>query len=120
MSSIGLTVFRGSPGRAYPFHACHLNANLKNVGAIYALKKRTRRNGGKDTHNIIYIGQTSKLEETITEYKKGLWLEQPQVNCVCVHLEKDEEQRKKKIIDMSQHYNPKMKTENPDHRPSAN
>ena len=111
MSSIGLTALRGASGRAYPFHACHLNANLKNVGAVYALTKRTRRDDGKDSHNIIYIGRTSKLDETITEYKKGLWLEQSQVNCICIHLEKDEEQRKEKIADMSQHYSQKMKTE---------
>ena len=59
---------------------------------------------------IFYIGQTASLGETVTKHRKDPWLEQFHGNCVCIHLEKDEGQRKKKIADLSRRYHPKMKT----------
>ena len=109
MSDTGLVVFRGDSGKAYPFHACSMDTSLKNVGAVYALTKRRKGDGGKDFHSIFYIGQTASLGETVSRHRKDPWLEQFHGNCVCIHLEKDEGQRKKKIVDLSRRYHPKMK-----------
>src|SRR5210317_940227 len=87
MSDTGLVVFRGESGRAYPFHACPMDTILKNVGAVYALTKRRKGDGGKDFHSIFYIGQTASLGETVARHRKDPWLEQFQGNCVCIHLE---------------------------------
>ena len=107
MSALGVAVFRGASGRAYPFHAISLDAKTKNIGAVYALTKRTKGDGGKDFHRIFYIGQTSKLAEAIANHRKSPRVAQLNGNCVCIHLEKSEEQRKKKIADIRQYYSQK-------------
>ena len=104
MPALGVVAFKGASGKAYPFYAVSLDADLKQVGALYALTRRTKKDGSKESYNIIYMGQTSKLGETITECRKSLCLKQPNVNCVCVHLEQDEEQRKDKMADIALWY----------------
>ena len=100
--------FKGASGRVYSFHACALELDLKDVGAVYALTKRTTFDNGKDFFEIVYLGQTDKLGKAIAKHKEQLWPLEHECNSVCVHLEEDVMKRIGKIDDLEKYYSPKV------------
>ena len=101
-----LIAFRGSSGKFFAFHAVSPDLNLKDVGAVYALCKRTQDDDGKNLYNIIYLGQTEKLGRAIANHRKEVWMLAHNVNCVCVHLEENGDKRLLKVADLGKHYGP--------------
>ncbi len=99
---------KGASGIIYSFHACALELALNDVGAVYALTKRTIFGNGKDFFRIIYMGQTDKLGEAIAKHREQLWTSEHECNSVCVHLEEDVMKRIEKIDDLAKHYSPEV------------
>lgn len=99
---------RGASGKIYSFHACALELALNDVGAVYALTKRTIQNDGKDFFSVIFLGQTEKLGSAISKHRAQLWTLEHDCNSVCVHLEEDVMKRIGKIDDLAKYYSPKV------------
>ena len=99
---------KGASGKVYSFHACAIELALNDVGAVYALTKRTTFDNGKDFFSIVYLGQTDKLGAAIEKHREGLWALEHDCNSVCVHLEEDVMKRIGKIADLEKYYSPKV------------
>jgi hypothetical protein len=99
---------KGASGKIYAFHACALELALRDVGAVYALTKRTIQSNGKDFFSVIYLGQTEKLGSAIAKHREQLWALEHDCNSVCVHLEEDVMKRIGKIEDLSKYYSPRV------------
>jgi hypothetical protein len=99
---------KGASGKVYSFHACALDLALNDVGAVYALTKRTTFDNGKDFFEIVYLGQTDKLGRAVAKHREGLWALEHECNSVCVHHEEDGVKRIKKIDDLARQYSPKV------------
>ena len=99
--SAKVVTFRGPSGKVYRFHAISPDLNLKDVGAVYALTRRTQDHDGREFYSIIYLGQTENLGKAIAHHRQELWMLAHDVNCVCVHLEQDEDKRIQKVADLS-------------------
>lgn len=99
---------KGASGTVYSFHACALELALKDVGAVYALTKRTTFDNGKDFFEIVYLGQTDRLGTAIARHREGLWALENECNSVCIHPEEDVVKRIGKIDDLAKNYSPKV------------
>ena len=99
---------RGASGKIYSFHACALELALNDVGAVYALTKRTIQSDGRDFFSVIYLGQTEKLGSAIAKHRAQLWALEHECNSVCVHLEDDVTKRMGIIDDLAKYYSPKV------------
>ena len=99
---------RGASGKVYAFHACALELALNDVGAVYALTKRTIEDNGKDFFSIVYMGQTDRLGTAIAKHREGWWALENKCNSVCVHLEENVVKRIQKIDDMAKYYPPEV------------
>lgn len=99
---------KGASGKIYAFHACALELALKDVGAVYALTKRTIENDGNDFFSVIYLGQTEKLGSAIAKHRAQLWALEHECNSVCVHLEEDVMKRVQIIDDLARYHSPKV------------
>ena len=99
---------KGASGKVYSFHACGLESDLNDVGAVYALTKRTIFDNGKAFFEIVYLGQTERLGTAIAKHREGLWVLEHECNSVCVHLEEDVMKRIGKIDDLAKYYSPKV------------
>lgn len=100
--------FKGASGKAYAFHACALELALNDVGAVYALTKRTIRRDGEDFFTVVYLSQTGKLGKAISKHREQLWALEHECNSVCIHLEEDVMKRIGKIDDLEQYYSLKV------------
>jgi hypothetical protein len=99
---------RGASGKIYAFQACALELALKDVGAVYALTKRTIQNDGRDFFSVIYLGQTEKLGSAIAKHRAQLWALEHECNSVCVYVEEDVMRRTRVIDDLAKYYSPKV------------
>ncbi|MFC1579564.1 hypothetical protein ACFL4N_01480 [Thermodesulfobacteriota bacterium] len=100
--------FKGASGKAYAFHACALELALNDVGAVYALTKRTIKSNGEDFFTVVYLGQTGKLGKAISKHREQLWALEHECNSVCIHLEEDVMKRIGKIDDLEKYYSPRV------------
>ena len=103
---MGIAVLRGQSGKPYHFHIFSVDDDLKNVGGVYALTKRIRKNDGEHFYRIYFFGHTSKLAETTAKHRKNPQVAKYDCDCVFIHLEENGKQRKEKYEDIRQNYNP--------------
>ncbi len=101
MAKISDATFVGTSGEQYKFEVFTTESKFENVGALYVFTKRTEQDG-KGMQKFLFIGQTRRLEEAMLKHEKWKCLELNGVNCVCVHLDEDEESRLKKEADLLQ------------------
>jgi hypothetical protein len=99
MSKIDSTMFKGGKG-TYTFEVHPADAKFKAVGAVYAFTKRTTSPDNKERHTLLYIGQTESLKDRIPGHEKWASAKHHGANCICIHLERDEELRIEKTADL--------------------
>jgi len=99
MSKISDVTFAGGSGTEYKFQAYTTDTRFKDVGAVYIFSKRVvGSNGG--THTPRYIGQTDSLSDRIPSHEKWPCVEKNGGNCICVHVDSDEDSRLDKETDL--------------------
>ncbi len=92
MAKIADVDFAGKSGTAYTFAAYAFGTALKALGGLYIFSVRTVTNGN-GSHDPIYIGQTGDLSERFDDHHKAKCIKSKNPNCICIHLEDDEETR---------------------------
>lgn len=96
----------GQSGKEYQFEIHKLGGNLPAVEAVYAVTKQYPKNG-RHYHTVLYIGQTSDLQERFESHHKEDCFEANGANCVCVYRESNESSRLEIEKDLVANYNPK-------------
>lgn len=99
MAKIADATFKGRTG-SYSFEVYPSDTGFKAVGAVYIFTKRTVNAAGKASHELVYIGQTESLKDRIPDHEKWPCAERNGVNCVCVHMDDDEDSRLAKETDL--------------------
>ena len=92
MSKLSTIEIAGKSGSKYSFDVYPYESNWAEVGAVYAVTKRTVQNGS-GSHNFIYVGHTDNLKERHTSHHKADCFARQSANCLCVHVEAVEETR---------------------------
>ncbi len=98
--------FTGESGGKYKFYVYALNTSFQVVGGLYVFTKRTEKQDGTGTHEIIYIGKTEDLSTRFHNHHKSDCISKNGANRICVrqvNLEKDRDSIEKDLI---KHYNP--------------
>jgi hypothetical protein len=103
MPSIGSITFTGKSGTQYSFDIYPSETRFAKVGAVYAVTKRTVGLQGK-THARIYVGEADSLRERFENHHRQECFDRHGANCICVHLDDDEESRLAKETDLRNAY----------------
>lgn len=106
MAKISDTALTGISGRTYRFGVFTLDVNFRNMGAVYVFAHRTMDPLGQERHHPIYIGQTGELGDWLTGHRDWPLLKQKEANCVCVHIDWNENLRAKIENDLIGYYRP--------------
>lgn len=107
MAKLATAEFQGQTGNKYSFNVYGLDTNFKQVGAVYCFTKRTINKDGIGEHDIIYVGITNDLSVRFDDHHKQECINRNGANCICVHQEDSEEERKKTEEDLIQKFKPK-------------
>jgi hypothetical protein len=99
MGKIADATFSEASGTKYSFGVYTLDTGFKNIGAVYIYTKRTV-NEGKGTHEFLYIGETEELANRLSGHEKLPCVYRHGVNCICVHVEENENTRLKIETDL--------------------
>jgi hypothetical protein len=102
---LGIIKFKGASGRFYLFNVYSLDASFNNIGAVYVFSKRAKTKEGAD-HDILYIGQTGELADRLDNHEKLDCLKDKGVNCICTHVDSNEDSRFKKEADLIREQKP--------------
>ena len=105
MGKIADATFHGETG-TYNFGVYTTDTVFIDVGAVYIFSKRVIGSDGRGTHTLLYIGQTSSLEDRIPYHEKWPCVQQYGVNCICVHQDDDTNSRIAKENDLLAVNNP--------------
>lgn len=91
MSKIASIEFEGESGRRYDFDVYMIDTAWKeDVSAVYVVTKRHQKDGGKYSHDKLYIGRTGCLKTKCAGHQRAGCFEKHGANCVCVHPVSDE------------------------------
>ena len=99
MAKIADATFSGKKD-SYKFEVYPIDTTFEAVGAAYIFTKRTVDSSGKGTHVFIYIGQTDSLADRIPNHEKWPCIKRNNANCICIHLDNNEQSRLKKEEDL--------------------
>ena len=84
---------RGGSGNVYKFNVYPIDSNWREIGAVYAVTKRTQNNIGGVFHTLIYVGQTGDMAERHANHHKADCFEEHEANCICIRAEENEDTR---------------------------
>jgi len=93
MSKISTVNFTGASGTVYSFDVYALSTTFNPIGAVYVITKRTPKPGGGGDHTVIYIGHTGDLSSRFDDHHKANCFSRHYANCICIHVEADEDVR---------------------------
>ena len=99
MAKIADASFKGETG-TYQFQVYPTDTTFKAVGAVYIFTKRTVDSAGKGSHTLLYIGQTDSPADRIPDHEKWPCVRKNGGNCICVHVDDDEDSRLSKESDL--------------------
>ena len=103
ISDIALT---GLSGRTYRFGVFTLDANFRNMGAVYVFARRSVDPFGQARHHPVYVGQTRKLGDRLSGQRDWPFLRRKRANCVCVHIDWNDDLRARIENDLIGYYHP--------------
>ncbi len=106
MARYGDITYTGQSGTIYQFEIHSWDAPFDEVGAVYIITRRTVKPEGGGTHVRIYIGQTADLSERFDNHHKISCFEQHNANCICIHVDDNENSRRTKEADLIAVYRP--------------
>jgi len=96
----------GASGRKYAFLVYPWGTTFKPIGCLYAVTRAMSNQAGGQTHAIVYVGQTGDLSERFDDHHKTDCFSRRSANCICVHVESNEESRLAIEADLIAAYNP--------------
>ena len=96
----------GASGRKYAFLVYPWGTTFKQLGGVYAVTRAVPNQTGRETHSIIYVGQTGDLSERFDDHHKAACFSKHSANCICVHVESSEKTRLAIEADLIAAYNP--------------
>ena len=106
MFQINSARFTGQSGQKYDFYVHPINQSFKNIAAVYAVTRRYKNNRGGINHDIVYIGETIDLSTTLTNHQHRDCFARQNANCICTHVDDDEESRHAKKDDLIRQHHP--------------
>ena len=89
---------KGISGVSYPFKVYVLNSKLRSVEAVFVISSRICQSDGRESHNLLYVGQTDDLAASLSYFQKLPWMKQNSANALLV-LGEDEEQKRIEIVE---------------------
>jgi hypothetical protein len=99
-------MFSGQSGEKYQFFVYPLNESFKSVGAVYAVSRRYRDKKGGYSYHIVYLGETSDLATRLQHHRDSDCFARHHANCVCTHLDSDQDSRLAKKDDLLRNCTP--------------
>lgn len=105
MKKLGAANFQGQSGHNYDFDVYPMGHQFTCSAAVYAVTHRFPFEG-EDCHKIIYIGETGDLSTEFENHHKRDCFVQWNANCICTHLDDDEESRLTKKDDLVKQQSP--------------
>ncbi|HTR26133.1 MAG TPA: GIY-YIG nuclease family protein [Terriglobales bacterium] len=106
MAKISTVTLKGKSGQTYDFDVWAINQAFKAVAAVYAVTRRYQSANSGYSHDVIYIGQTEDLSTRFDDHHKADCFTKHKANCICTHLDDDEDSRLAKEQDLIENYNP--------------
>lgn len=106
MFQINSARFSGQSGRKYDFYIHPIDQAFKNIAAVYAVTRRYKNNRGGVSHDILYVGETCDLSTRLATHPKRDCFIRRMANCICTHIDFDEESRLAKKDDLIQQHHP--------------
>jgi hypothetical protein len=100
MAKIADLRIKGKSGREYSFEVYPAGTGFNQVGAVYVVTKRTRKSDGSATHEFLYVGETGDLSTRFEAHHKQECFDERGANCICVHLDSNEQSRLTKESDL--------------------
>jgi predicted GIY-YIG superfamily endonuclease len=77
------------------------------VGAVYVVSRQYKNSSdARYTHDPIYAGQTDNLSTRFDSHHKADCFKDHEANCICVHVDDDEESRLSKEDDLNKGLQP--------------
>jgi hypothetical protein len=93
----------GASGSNYRFYLYPWDANLKALGGVYMVLRKTSQNGN---HTVLYIGQTSDLSERFDNHHKKSCFDRNRKTHIAAMLESSEAKRLRIEGDLISNYSP--------------
>jgi len=106
MGKISDVALTGISGRTYRFGVFPLDADFRNMGAVYVFAHRSVDPSGQERHHPVYVGQTDELGDRLSSHRGWLPVTQNKANCVCIHLDWNERLRTQIESDLIGYYQP--------------
>lgn len=106
MSNTITIEFLGKSGEKYQFNVYELNTSFKNIGGNYGFTKRTVKQDGSGSHDIIYIGKTEDWSTRFQNHHKEDCISKHGANRICVRHVDSENERDLIEKDLIRNYKP--------------
>jgi hypothetical protein len=90
---------------AYDFDIFPIGADFHPVGAVYVVTRRTGQ-GGAGEHQVLYVGETDRLQEHFADHPKADCFTRHNAACVGVHRQEAGDSRRETVADLVAQLNP--------------
>jgi hypothetical protein len=89
MSAPERLTLSGNTYIAHDFDLFPIDANFHPIAALYVVTRRTGR-GGPAEHEVLFVGETARLQEHFADHPKAECFTRHKANSVGVHRQEDE------------------------------
>jgi hypothetical protein len=100
MAKIGTATAKGKSGKSYEFNVYPIDQAFKGIGAVYVVARQYKNTDGEDAYQAIYVGQTDDLSTRFNNHHKSDCFAKHKANCICTHVDDDEDSRLAKEGDL--------------------
>jgi hypothetical protein len=90
---------------AYDFDVFPIDADFHPIAAVYVVTRRTGR-GGAAEHEVLYVGETPRLQEHFAQHPNAECFTRHKADCVGVHRQEDEGSRRETVADLTAELRP--------------
>jgi hypothetical protein len=90
---------------AYDFDIFPIDADFHPVAAVYVVTRRTGR-GGPGEHEVLYVGETARLQEHFINHPQAECFTRHKADCVGVHRQDDGGSRRETVSDLAAELKP--------------
>ena len=87
MSHIESVKFFGASGKCYQFECYDLDTSFKSTCAVYILARRSDITFRETAYNVVYVGQTNNLRDSLFGHNKSDCFKKNNANCICINIQ---------------------------------
>lgn len=84
---------------AYDFDIFPIDARFHPIAAVFVVTRRTGR-GGAAEHEVLYVGETTRLQEHFSDHPKAGCFNRHKAESVGVHRQEDRTARQETVKDL--------------------